>query len=50
MSLGGSLRAAAVDFYHQSWRLAVFNTVLSAAALAVVYLTVFVSFGCSVSM
>jgi hypothetical protein len=43
MSLGGSLRAAAVDFYHQSWRLAVFNTVLSAAALAVVYLTVFVS-------
>jgi len=45
MSLGGSLRAAAVDFYHQSWRLAVFNTVLSAAALAVVYLTVFVSVG-----
>jgi len=43
MSLGGSLRAAAVDFYHQSWRLAVFNTVLSAVALVVVYLTVFVS-------
>ena len=45
MSLGGSLRAAAVDFYHQSWRLAVFNTVLSAAALVVVYLTVFISAG-----
>lgn len=48
MGLGGSLRAAAVDFYHQSWRLAVFNSVLSAAALAVVYLTVFVSVGFAV--
>ena len=45
MSLGGSLRAAAAYFYHQSWRLVVFNTVLSAAALVVVYLTVFVSVG-----
>jgi hypothetical protein len=48
MSLGGSLRAAAVDFYHQSWRLVVFNTVLSVVALAVVYLTVFVSAGFAV--
>jgi len=48
MSLGGSLRAAAVDFYHQSWRLVVFNTVLSVAALTVVYLTVFVSAGFAV--
>jgi len=48
LSLGGSLRAAAVDFYHQSWRLAVFNSILSAVALAVVYLTVFVSTGFAV--
>jgi hypothetical protein len=48
MGLGSSLRAAAVDFYHQSWRLAVFNTVFSAAALAVAYLTVFVSAGFAV--
>jgi len=39
---GSALRTAAVDFYHQSWRLAVFNTVLSAVALAVLYLTLFV--------
>jgi hypothetical protein len=39
---GSALRAAAVDFYHQSWRLAVFNAVLSAAALAVLYLALFV--------
>lgn len=42
MSVGGALRAAAVDFYHQSWRLAVFNAVLSAVALAIAYLTIFV--------
>lgn len=40
--VGGALRAAAVDFYHQSWRLAVFNTVLSGVALAIVYLWLFV--------
>ncbi len=39
---GGALRAAFIDFYHQSWRLAAFNTVLSATALAIVYLTLFV--------
>lgn len=39
---GRALRAAAVDFYNQSWRLAVFNTVLSAIALAILYLAVFV--------
>jgi hypothetical protein len=39
---GGALRAAFIDFYHQSWRLAAFNTVLSATLLAVVYLTLFV--------
>jgi hypothetical protein len=50
MSLGGSLRAAAVDFYHQSWRLAVFNTVLSAVALLIVYLTIFVSVALAVLM
>lgn len=42
MGTGGALRAAVVDFYHQSWRLAAFNTVLSATALAIVYLTLFV--------
>lgn len=42
MGVGGALRAAAVDFYHQSWRLAVFNTVLSAIALGTLYLTLFV--------
>jgi hypothetical protein len=39
---GGALRAAFIDFYHQSWRLAAFNTVLSVTVLAVVYLTWFV--------
>jgi hypothetical protein len=43
MSVGGALRAAVVDFYHQSWRLAAFNIVLSAVALLVVYLALFVS-------
>lgn len=42
IGVGGALRAAAVDFYHQSWRLAVFNAVLSATALAILYLTFFV--------
>ena len=42
MSVGGALRAAAVDFYHQSWRLAVFNAVFSAIVLAILYLAVFV--------
>jgi hypothetical protein len=42
MGVGGALRAAAVDFYHQSWRLAVFNTVLSAIVLAILYFAVFV--------
>jgi hypothetical protein len=42
MTAGGALRAAVVDFYHQSWRLAAFNTALSAVALAVLYLTLFV--------
>ena len=42
MGAASALRTAAVDFYHQSWRLAVFNTVLSAAALAVLYLALFV--------
>lgn len=43
MGPGRALRAAAAGFYHQSWRLAVFNTVLAAIALAVVYLTFFLS-------
>jgi hypothetical protein len=43
MGPGRALRAAAAGFYHQSWRLAVFNTVLAAVALGIVYLTVFVS-------
>jgi hypothetical protein len=42
MSPGGALHAAAVDFYHQSWRLAVFNSVLSGLILAILYLTLFV--------
>jgi hypothetical protein len=43
MGPGRALRAAAVDFYHQSWRLAVFNAVLSAIALAILYLALFVN-------
>jgi hypothetical protein len=43
VGVGGSLRAAVVDFYHQSWRLAAFNAVLSVAVLAIVYLTLFVN-------
>jgi hypothetical protein len=42
MGPGGALRAAAIDFYHQSWRLAVFNAVLSAIVLTILYLAVFV--------
>jgi hypothetical protein len=42
MGPGSALRAAAVDFYHQSWRLAVFNAVLSAVVLGVLYLALFV--------
>jgi uncharacterized membrane protein YvlD (DUF360 family) len=42
MTVGGALRAALIDFYHQSWRLAAFNTALSVAALVIAYLTVFV--------
>jgi hypothetical protein len=42
MNVGGALRAAAVDFYHQSWRLAVFNAVLSAIVLTILYLALFV--------
>jgi hypothetical protein len=43
VGVGGALRAAAVDFYHQSWRLAALNTALSAVVLLVVYLAVYVS-------
>lgn len=42
MGVGGALRAAAGDFYHQSWRLALLNTLLSAFVLVVVYLMVWV--------
>jgi hypothetical protein len=42
MGAGGALRAAFIDFYHQSWRLAAFNTVFSVTVLAIVYLTLFV--------
>jgi hypothetical protein len=41
MGPGSALRAAAVDFYHQSWRLAVFNAVLSAVVLGILYLALF---------
>jgi hypothetical protein len=43
LNTGPALRAAAADFYEQSWRLAVFNTILSAIILGVVYLTFFVN-------
>jgi hypothetical protein len=39
---GRALRAAAVDFYRQSWRLAAINTVLSAVGLVIVYAMVWV--------
>jgi hypothetical protein len=42
LSVGSALRAAVVDFYHQSWRLLVFNLALSVVALAVLYLALFV--------
>lgn len=35
MTVGDSLRAAARDFYDQSWRLLVLNTALSAVAVAI---------------
>jgi hypothetical protein len=37
MSAKGGLRAALVDFYHQSWRLLVLNTMLSALTIAILY-------------
>lgn len=40
--VGSALRAAAVDFYHQSWRLAAFNTVFSVVVLVIVYAMVWV--------
>ena len=40
--MGGALRAAAGDFYRQSWRLAALNTLLSAVVLLVVYATLWV--------
>jgi hypothetical protein len=43
LGVGRALRLAAVDFYHHSWRLTVFNTVLSALVLLIVYLTLWVS-------
>jgi hypothetical protein len=42
MGPGSALRAAAIDFYHQSWRLAAFNAVLSAVVLGILYLALFV--------
>ena len=33
MSTGAALRTAALDFYRQSWRLVVLNTMLSVALL-----------------
>ena len=41
MGAGRALRTAAIDFYHQSWRLAVFNTVLSACVLGILCLALF---------
>jgi hypothetical protein len=37
MRVGETLRVALADFYEQSWRLLVLNTVLSSAALAIVW-------------
>jgi hypothetical protein len=42
-TVGGALRAAAVDFYHQSWRLAPLNAVLSIVLAIVLLLAVFVN-------
>jgi hypothetical protein len=42
VGVGAALRRAAVDFYHQSWRLAALNTVLSAVVLVIVYAMVWV--------
>lgn len=36
MTLAGSLRVAAVDLYHQAWRLLILNTILGAALVAAV--------------
>lgn len=35
MSVSGALRRALVDFYYHSWRLVLLNTLLSAAAIAI---------------
>jgi hypothetical protein len=43
VNAGRALRAAAADFYQQSWRLAIFNTVLSIVAGAILYLTLLVN-------
>jgi hypothetical protein len=43
LSAGRALRAAAAGFYHHSWRLAVFNTVLSIVAGVILYLTLLVN-------
>ena len=42
MGTGSALRAAAGDFFRQSWRLAALNTALSAAVLVIVYLVFWV--------
>jgi hypothetical protein len=42
VGVGRALRAAAADFYHQSWRLAAFNTALSVLVLAIVYAMIWV--------
>jgi hypothetical protein len=42
VGVGGALRAAAGDFYRQSWRLAALNTLLSAIVLLIVYLVFWV--------
>jgi hypothetical protein len=43
LTAGRALRAAAADFYQQSWRLAVFNTVLSIVAGTILYLALLVN-------
>ena len=41
MSVGGALRAAAADFYRQSWRLLFLNILLAATVLAIVYASLY---------
>ncbi len=43
LGAAGALRAAAADFYHQSWRLAILNTALGALLLVVAYSVLFAS-------